>query len=220
VTPAATPRWPAILFDLDGTLADTVPLILASFRHAMQTHRGASPPDEVWLAKLGRPLRDSFADLATDDAESQALQATYTAFQREAHDDMVRPLPGAVATVEALRGRGVPLAIVTSKRREMTLRTLDALEIRQHFATIVTPDEVQRGKPDPEPVRRALHELDLADRAEEVLFVGDSPYDVIAGRDAGVCTAALTWGTFSRDRLVAEAPDLVWSDLSPLTADV
>lgn len=218
MTEPRTPSWAAVLFDLDGTLADTVPLILASFHHAMEVHRGERLPDEVWLAHLGRPLRDSFAELAVDAAESEALQETYTAFQRDAHDRMVRPLPGAVDVVEQLHSRGVPLAIVTSKRREMTLRTLRVLGVSGRFDTIVTPDEVRRGKPDPESVEVALVELGMAERRSEVLFVGDSPYDVRSGKAAGVATAALTWSTFTRSELEAEGPDLVWSDLTPLRA--
>lgn len=218
MTPSESGPWRAVLFDLDGTLADTVPLILASFHHTMETHRGERLPDEVWLANLGRPLRDSFAELAADEAESEALQETYTAFQREAHDAMVQALPGAVESVRGLSAKGVPLAIVTSKRREMTLRTLSALGIGDLFATIVTPDEVRRGKPDPEPVMLALRNLDLERERREVLFVGDSPYDVKSGRAAGVITAALTWSTFTEAELQVEEPDFVWSDLSPLRA--
>ena len=54
----------AVLFDLDGTLADTVGLILLSYRHTMERHLGAAPPDEAWIAGMGRPLRDQLAEFA------------------------------------------------------------------------------------------------------------------------------------------------------------
>jgi pyrophosphatase PpaX len=109
--------------------------------------------------------------------------------------------------VEALRRRGSALGVVTSKRREIAARTLGCCGLADAFDVVVTPEDVVRGKPDPEPVRRALEALGLAARAREVLFVGDSPFDVASGRDAGVRTAAATWGPFSRARLQEEAPD-------------
>ena len=70
-------------------------------------------------------------------------------------------------------------------------------------------EHVSRGKPDPEAVRLALRELDLSERANETLFVGDSPYDLRAGRAAGTRTAAVCWGACPRVTLDAESPDYV-----------
>lgn len=210
--------WRAVLFDLDGTLADTVPLILACYRHTMRAHRGAELPDERWLGTVGRPLHDSLREFSDDDAEVEAMLETYVAFQRTVHDDMVRPFAGAAELVGAFRGRGAALAVVTSKRREMALRTLARCGLDGAFDTLVTPEDVSRGKPDPEPVRLAVHRLGLVDEPRSVLFVGDSPFDVAAGRDAGVRTAAATWGPFPRKRLEAERPDWVVDTLAELLA--
>jgi pyrophosphatase PpaX len=199
--------WAAVLFDLDGTLADTVQLILNSYRHTMRVHRGRELPDERWLATLGRPLEDSMAMFADGRDEAHAMVETYVAYQRTVHDDLVRPYPGARELTSALAAAGVPMGVVTSKRREMALRTLDRCGLLLAADLLVTPEDVRRGKPDPEPVRYALHRLGLLDRPTEVLFVGDSPFDLEAGRGAGVRTAAAAWGPFERERLRAERPD-------------
>ena len=199
-------EWPAVLFDLDGTLADTVPLILRCYRHTMRTHRGFEPPDDLWVRHIGRPLRASMADFTPDADEAECMVATYVEFQRTVHDEMVRAFPGAVDAIHDLRQRGVRIGVVTSKGREMTGRTLGQCGLAEHVDVLVTADDVRDGKPHPEPVFKALDHLDLTDRAAEVLFVGDSPHDLVAGREAGVRTAAVLWGPFSRAVLTEARP--------------
>lgn len=210
--------WSGVLFDLDGTLADTVELILRSYRHTMQTHLGAALPDERWLATMGTPLRAQLLDFARDEAEAAAMLETYTVFQRGVHDEMVRPFPGATSVLAQLRARGVRLGVVTSKRNEVARRTMEVCGIWDAFEVVVGADDVRVGKPDPEPVHRALDALGLAGRATEVVVVGDSPFDLRAGRAAGTRTAAVSWGAFARPLLEAEAPDYFLESLEELLA--
>ena len=212
------PVWAGVLFDLDGTLADTVELILMSYRHTMRTHLGEVPPDERWLATIGRPLPVQLAAFARDDDESAAMRDTYVAFQRSLHDAMVRPFPGAIGVLSELRSRGVRLGVVTSKARGIARRTMEVCGLWDRVDSVVCGDEVERGKPDPEPVRRALRSLGLEDVAGEVLFVGDSPVDLRSGRAAGTRTAAVAWGPHARSLLDAERPDLFLDDLAELVA--
>ncbi len=218
MTRAPDRGWRAVFFDLDGTLADTVPLILACYRHTMETHFGERLPDERWLATIGRPLEDSFRAFSADPDTCEAMLRTYVGFQRTVHDEMVRPFPGSADLVAGLVSAGIPLAVVTSKRREMALRTLARCGLDGHFELLVTPEDVRRGKPDPEPVLRALEHFGLRGAGDEVLFVGDSPYDVAAGRGAGVRTAGVTWGPFTRAQLEAEGPDYLVDSLDQLRA--
>jgi len=199
--------WKGVLFDLDGTLADTIDLILRSYRHTMRTHLGEAPPDERFLATIGIPLPIQLADFARDPAEAERMRLTYVAFQKEIHDDLVEPFPGAARVVSTLREQGTKLAIVTSKHSGVARRTLECCGLWECFDAIVCADDVERPKPDPEPVHLALKRLGLADKANEVVFVGDSPFDMHAGRAAGTRTAAALWGPFSRDVLAAEEPD-------------
>ena len=205
----APPRsdWAAVLFDLDGTLSDTVPLILRCYRHTMSTHLGQELPDAEWLRTIGLPLRVQLERFARGAEEHAAMLATYSAFQLEHHDGMVQAFPDAVAVCQELVDRGALLAVVTSKRREMTLRTLRCSGLCDLFPVVVSADDVTHGKPDAEPVHLALEMLGVADRRGEVLFIGDSPFDLTAGRKAGVRTAAALWGAFGRADLESCAPD-------------
>jgi len=202
-----------VLFDLDGTLADTVELILRCYRHTMRTHLGRELPDERWLATIGTPLRDQLRDFARDDDEAALMLDTYVTYQRGIHDHLVRPFPGALATVRGLKEGGTAVGVVTSKRREMALRTLDRCGLVDEYDVLITADDVTRGKPDPEPVRTALARLGLSDGARRTLMVGDSPWDIRAGRAAGTRTAAALWGPYERSVLEREAPDFWLEEL-------
>ena len=204
--PGSAP-WAAVLFDLDGTLADTVELIVRCYRHTMTVHLGEAPPDERWLAGIGMPLRDQLRAFARDGDEVARMAETYAAFQRTIHDGMVAPYPGALEVVSTLRAQGVPIGIVTSKRRGMAESTLERCGFEGMYDVLVGADDVVRGKPDPEPVVLALDRLQLAGQAARTLFVGDSPYDIRAGRAAGTRTAGVLWGPFRREVLQAEEPD-------------
>ena len=195
----------AVLYDFDGTLADSTELIMRCYRHTMATHLGESPPDEEWLAGFGTPLETQIARFARDAGEHDAMLATYREHQNVHHDTLLRPFPGAVETVAELKRRGVALAIVTSKHRRATLWGMDICGITEMFEVIVTPEDVENAKPHPEPVHFALDRLGVA--ASEALFVGDSPHDMVSGREAGTRTAAALWGPFPREMLLAERPD-------------
>ncbi len=194
------------MFDLDGTLADTVDLILQCFRHTMRVHLGEAPPDSRWLATLGTPLRAQLTPFARSNEEVKEMMRTYTAFQSTIHDEMVRPYVGAKDLLLGLESKGVPMALVTSKRRDMALRTLCQCDLADHFEVIVSADDVTRGKPDPEPVLKAIEALGLVP-SRSIVLVGDSPHDMVAGKRAGVRTAAALWGPFQRTDLERAGAD-------------
>jgi pyrophosphatase PpaX len=193
------------LFDLDGTLIDSVELILASYRHTMVVHRGATPGDDVWLKGLGTPLWAQFREFTDDQAEIDGMIQTYRAYNLAHHDAMVRAYPGIPEALGVLAGRGVKLGLVTSKLRSGAFRGLKHVGLDAHFPVVVGSDDLAEHKPHPAPVLRALDLLD-ADPGRSV-FIGDSPHDMAAGRAAGVRTAAALWGPFPRPLLEVQAPD-------------
>lgn len=203
-------RIKAVLYDFDGTLADSTELILRSYRHTMTTHLGEAPPDEEWLSGFGTPLEVQIRRFARSEAEHVAMLETYRVYQNLQYGVLLRPFPGAIEAVSELSRRGVPLAIVTSRLKESTLRGIELCGLVDLFPEVVTPEDVTHAKPHPEPVLRALERLGVA--AEEALFVGDSPHDMAAGRAAGTRTAAALWGPFPHDVLLAERPDhVLWA---------
>ena len=211
----------AVLFDLDGTLIDSIELILNSARHAFTGREGHVPSDAEWLTGVGIPLATMFRRYARDEDDVDALIARYREYQLANHDRLVRSYDTVADTVTSLRGAGHPLAIVTSKTGWLAKRGLDTVGLGSHFEVIVGCDSSERHKPDPEPVLMALERLSY--QPHEAVFVGDSIYDMQAGNAAGVKTIAALWGPFSREDLVASAPDFYlerMGDLPGLLADV
>jgi pyrophosphatase PpaX len=209
-----TARPIALLFDLDGTLIDSVELILASARHAFQGYRGRRPTDADWIAGIGKPLRVQLEELAERPEDVEPLFLRYRQFFRENHDAMTRPFPGAVDVVASLRSAGHPVGIVTAKWVEPAWRSLRHTGLAPHVEAVVGADSLAEHKPDPAPVHLALSQLGRA--PEEALFLGDSPHDLAAGNAAGVATAAALWGAGPREVLSAAAPRHLLSDIREL----
>lgn len=207
----------AILFDLDGTLIDSVELIARSARHAFEACGERVPADAEWLADLGMPLRTMFRRFVDEEARLERLIAGYREFQHANHDLLVRPYAEVTATLDRLTAGGYRLAIVTSKVEHLAVRGLELVGLGGRFETIVGLDACTNHKPHPEPVETALARMQL--RPEDAVFVGDSPHDMAAGRAAGVRTAAALWGPFTREQIAPTGPDW-WlqtiSDLPPL----
>jgi pyrophosphatase PpaX len=200
------PRPLAVLLDLDGTLVDTLDLLLGASRHAFRERAdGRAPTEGEWRAGIGTPLATQLAPYARDEAELAALVAGYRAYQHEHHDRLTALYPGVRDAIDLLRARGHPLGIVTSKAEAIAHRTLGHVDLAAHMAVVVGTESSARHKPDPEPLRVALAALGYA--PHEAVFVGDSPHDVQAGRAAGVTTIAASWGFFTREALDAAGPD-------------
>ena len=201
---SAAPRLAACLFDLDGTLIDSVDLIMASFRHTMRTHLGSVPDETGWRNGFGTPLRTQLRAFARDDDEAARMVATYRSYTHAHHDRLLRSYAGIDRSLAALSRAGVRLAVVTSKTHALARRGLARCGLSHYFDVLVGFDDVAEHKPHPAPVLAALERLGA--QPCEALFVGDSPHDIRAGRAAGVRTAAVLWGPFSRQDLAREAP--------------
>jgi len=197
------------LFDLDGTLIDSVELILRSYRHTAKVHLGTVPPDEVWLQGMGTPLRRQLEGLADDSEVVEAMLDTYREYNREHHDALVSEFPGARRVVESLHRLGAKLGVVTSKLGRSARRGLALCGMESVFPVVVGADDVDRHKPDPAPVLLALERLGA--EVEETIFIGDSAHDLAAGRAAGVATGAALWGPIPRSLLEPQEPDF-WLD--------
>jgi pyrophosphatase PpaX len=209
----------AVLFDLDGTLVDTIELLLSSVRHAFRGRTERVPSEAEWVAGIGTPLVSQLRPYAADDADLAELVAGYRDYQRLHHDRLTRTFPGVLETVAALRERGHPLAVVTSKGDDIANRSIGYVGLAPYLQTVVGCDSCTRHKPDPEPVRVALARLGYD--PSEAMFVGDSPHDVTSGNAAGVVTAAALWGPFTRAMLEPSRPDFYLeriTDLPPLVA--
>ena len=211
-----TPRPLALLFDLDGTLVDSIDLLLAAFRHTFETHLGSAPSDEEWMAGIGTPLVSQMRAFVKDDALVEKMMDTYRVFQRDHHDLLLREFEGVRDTLALLKARGHPIALVTSKMNDLALRALQYATLDALVDEVVGFDSCARHKPEPEPVLIALDRLGY--RPEEAIFVGDSPHDITSGNAAGVISVAALWGPFSRAVLEAASPRYLLSNIRDLPA--
>jgi len=195
---------PAILFDLDGTLIDTIELILSSARHAFEEWP-VRPTDDEWVRGIGTPLVQQLRAYAANDDEVALLLARYRRYQNEHHDRLTRCYDDVPDVIAALADRGHQMAVVTSKASPIAHQSLAFVGLDHFFPVVVGYDDTARHKPDPEPVRVALSRLGVS--PDDAVFVGDSPHDIFAGNGADVMTIAALWGPFDRETLADARPD-------------
>jgi pyrophosphatase PpaX len=206
----------AILFDLDGTLLDTVDLILASVAAAFEGDPRC-PTRAQWIAGIGQPLRVQLREfVGQDEAEVERLVVRYREHQRAHHDAGTRAFPGAIGAVRRLRGEGRAVGVVTSKLVEPARRALAHVGLAPLVDVVVGADCAARPKPFADPVLHALAQLGRP--PAEAMFVGDSPHDVAAGRAAGVVTVGALWGAATRDVLAEAGPDHLLGQIDELPA--
>jgi pyrophosphatase PpaX len=203
-SPSRPARPAAVLFDLDGTLIDSIDLILKSAQYAFLKCGLTAPTDQEWLTGVGRPLPTMFRQFSAGDAQVETLIAAYREFQMANHDTLVQGYPGVPEMLGTLAADGHPLAIVTSKTTTLAARGLAHLGLDKYFGTIVGMDSSTRHKPDPEPVLIALDRLSY--EAGEAWFVGDSVHDMESGNAAGVSTIGALWGPFGAGDLAPSKP--------------
>lgn len=196
-----------VLFDLDGTLIDSIALILESYRHTMTEHGFGEVSDDLWRAGIGTPLRVQLAAWARGPEDLEALVQTYRRYNLDNHDRMITVFPGVPEMVQEVAALGCRVGVVTSKTREGTLRGLRLAGLESSIEAMVCADDVENPKPHPEPVTQAVRLLGGA--PESTIFVGDSIHDMVAGRAAGVEIGAALWGPFGRSDLEASTPN-VW----------
>jgi pyrophosphatase PpaX len=199
-------RYPTVLFDLDGTLVDSGAIILASFKHAAKTVLARDVEDEQIAALVGGSnLYDQMAVL--DASRVDELVRVYREHNRPLHDEL-QAFQGVEELVATLSAEGRKLGIVTAKGRATVDLAFGVIDLEPYFDVVVTADMTERHKPDPEPVLKALELLES--EPSEAAFVGDSPFDVGAGKAAGVFTVAVSWGNIHpAESLLAEGADVL-----------
>jgi pyrophosphatase PpaX len=204
----------AVLFDLDGTLLDTIELILTSFRHATHEVLGKALPDEVLTRNIGIPLRVQMSEFSDDPGEADEMLRIYREHNGDIHDRMVAAFPGVREMLDGLAARGLPMGVVTSKSRTLAERGLAITGLDGYFDTLVTSDDTEIHKPDPYPLTVAAGALGV--QLRYCVYVGDSPHDMRAAVDGGAVAVAATWGVSDDPELVAEGPDVVIDSVGQL----
>jgi len=224
----AFPKPEAILFDLDGTLVDSVEDIFVAVNALMRELGFAERPrDDVttWVGNGARTLVeramagrfDGFVGLADAPARHAAADAAMPRFRAIYHEicvDHTKPLDGARAALATAHARGLGVAIVTNKPLAPTMRIVDALGWRPYVGCVIGGDTLPVRKPDPAPLLEALRQLD----ARHAWMVGDSANDVGAARAASMPSLVVRGGYNHGRPLEAldPPPDVILDSLVPI----
>lgn len=201
----ADPRHPTVIFDFDGTLADTIPLIVASFQHTVRDVLGEDVTESEARSWIGRTLSDIFGERNPEHADH--LVQTYRTWNLAHHDALIRAVDGVPEMLDALVAAGSRLAVVSSKGADTVRRGLEAVGLRHDFEAVVGLEATTRHKPHPDPLLHAAQALSI-DPAE-CAYVGDTVIDVRAAQAAGMRPVSVTWGAGTATELHAAGPDAV-----------
>jgi len=207
-------RYDAILYDFDGTLVDTVPMILSCFKCAFLEVVGFEEDEDFLLSTIGLPLVHAFAKY-----EPCIQKSLYEAYQRENArilGDSVRVFDGINEGLSLLQKMGVRQGIVTSKKRETALFSMRQFEMESFFEILITREDTELHKPNPEPLFLALKAMGISD-ISRVLYVGDSIHDLRCASNAGMDSAAVSWTYMPKNELAAEKPRYWLDTLSDLS---
>ncbi len=208
----------AVLFDFDGTLVDSTPLILRCFHATWEQVFGITNEDAEYIRTFGIPLPQAMEQmlqrfgaqgrippLERPVEKVEELLRTYRAFNEQWHDQMLRPVAGVDHLLRELKARGFLMGVVTSKRRLGVERGMRLCGLEGWFEVSLCAEDTKRNKPHPEPLQQAMAALNVA--PEETIYVGDSVHDIVAGQAAAVLTAAAAWGPLPPTELAALRPD-------------
>ncbi len=204
----------AILFDLDGTLANTNNLIFESFKYTFKQHGIDGVTDEEIYSFFGEPLTASMRRYVSKDKVEELVE-TYRVFNHMMHDKMISDFPEVETTLKSLKELGYKLGVVTSKREMMAKKSLDALDLDGYFDILVTPELTTLHKPNKEPVEKGINLCNVL--PHECIMVGDSPYDILSGNAAGAYTVAVNYTVIPMEAIIESEPDFFIDSVNELS---
>ncbi|NLA71042.1 MAG: HAD-IA family hydrolase [Clostridiaceae bacterium] len=197
----------AVMFDLDGTLFDTVPLIMASHRHTFNKILGWVPPDDELLATIGEPLITTFSRYGD---QCDHLMTEYINWSVPKTPTHIALFDGVVPMLETLRERGFKIGVVTARRGEGMMVCLDSFGLTELFDVLISAKDTDRHKPDPAPLLFAMEKLGIT-QPERVLYVGDTILDLKCALNAGSYFAAVRWTAMDKQAIDSLGPTF-WLD--------
>ncbi|MDO4552664.1 MAG: HAD-IA family hydrolase [Bacillota bacterium] len=179
-----------VLFDFDGTIMDTNGVIIDSWQHTFRTLTGKEGREEDIIRTFGEPLSYTMEKTFPDIPVEEAI-GVYRSYHWDNFGERITVFPGIVELLEQLKVRGYSLGLVTSRLKGTTMEGLEKYRLEHFFDAMVTCDDTDRHKPDPEPILIALERLGSA--PEESVMVGDTRFDVLCARNAGVASVLVAW---------------------------
>ena len=204
-------RYDAVIFDLDGTLADTFPTVIRIFNRVVLERTGRQWTLEELLPLFGPPETEILRRLFPEEEVHRQLIDDF--FRLSSEDGAeIRPFPGIEPLVSRLGRSGVRLGVYSGASTRSAQIRVGHAGLLDHFTTVLGGDGVERYKPHPEGLLKLLDQFGV--EAESAIFIGDMVADVLAGQRAGMKTAAVTWGAGKKDALRAASPDFLVEEVA------
>lgn len=201
-------RTDTVLFDFDGTIMNTNDVILMSWQHTFRMLENREEKEEKLIKTFGEPLEITMKKFFPHVPVEESVEI-YRSFHRDNFGELINLFPGVKEMLAEVKNRGYKTGIVTSRLRKTTMEGLEKYEIAEYFDVVVTADDTNRHKPDPAPIYIALKKADSL--AENSVMVGDTMYDILCAKNAGVRSVLVSW-SIALDvggDLGQDAPDFV-----------
>lgn len=190
-----------IIFDFDGTLADTRELIVRTMQETIKILELEARTDEECASMIGLPLKQAFMDLIpmNDETGNRCAETYRQQFYKNNAVYKVPAFPHVLDTLRFLSQKGYTLTIASSRSHRSLMEFVHDMKLEETISYVLGADDVTHAKPHPEPVLMTLQYFGC--QTTEAIVVGDTHYDIEMGRNAGVPTCGVTYGNGTRQEL-------------------
>jgi len=203
-----------VLFDLDGTLINTNEIIIDSFQSTFETHfPGLLLSREEILTFIGPTLQDTFSKYTDDPFTIKSMIESYREYYVEFEIGNFEIYPGVLDVVKQLHSAGYNLGIVTSKFKVSAYPSFRFYGLEEYFSVFIGLDDVDKPKPNKEPIELALSRFP---NVKEAIMIGDNQGDILAGKNAGIYSAGVSWSIKGSAHLMSVGPDFMLSNMNDI----
>ncbi len=200
-----------VLFDLDGTLADTEDVIVKSFQHIHKKFNNNELSRKEILKTFGEPLKETLKREFKEELE--VVLEEYRVFHRGIFHDHLKPHKNAIEIVKTLYDEGFILGVVTSRLSDTAVEILETFDIKKYFKSVVAVDDTENHKPHPEPLMKAINEMEGA--ATSSIYIGDTRFDIECAKNAKVKSVLVGWSHYAKEENKIN-PDFLINDFMEL----
>lgn len=186
-------KYDLVLFDLDGTVADTDQMIIETMYTMYDLYRGGkkTPIEEIYYFS-GPPIKETLKK-EFPHQDNDFMVKEFVRLSWNNYDKYAKRYPYVKEIINILINRGIKVGLVTSKAKLNTIHCLEVIDLKEEFSYFVTSDDVKNNKPDPEGIYLAMKHFSISDK-RKVLYIGDNNSDYYAALNAGVDVALVSWG--------------------------
>ncbi|XMB66826.1 pyrophosphatase PpaX [Mycoplasmatota bacterium zrk1] len=202
-----------LLFDLDGTLIDTNEIIIESFKDVFREYVPNLDFDlEVYKGFIGPSLYQTFSSYIKDEEVIQKMIHHYREYYKSNEFDYFKIYPNVLDVIIKLKEEGYNLGIVTTKYKEAAWPSFTNYELDKYFDIFISLDDVEKPKPDREPIDKALEKLDNTG----AIMIGDNQGDILSAKNAEIYSCGVAWTFKGKEHLLKVNPDFMIDDMYDL----